>query len=293
MRGRMQAIVIAVVFIFLSLLLPPLNIISAAAVALVTLRQGQRDGIITILGAGIALGILGRILFDSAGLAIAYALVFWFPVWIFSVLLRESGQLALTFEVALGPALLGIIGTYLFNSNPASIWREKLRLVFSPMIKNPPPGIEIELVESGIQIGSHYMTGVVVAGLLVSLVLAILLGRWWQAMLFNPGGFRKEFLSLKPRAIVAYVFLIIFILAGLSSGLVSEGMINAGILGFFFYLIVGTAILHVLISTTSSSRFLLPVMYLVLLFIPYVLFPVAVLGFSDTWADWRGRIATK
>ncbi|MGH8500131.1 MAG: hypothetical protein ACRERV_15200, partial [Methylococcales bacterium] len=190
MRGRMQAMLIAVVFIFLSLPLPPLNIISAAAVALVTLRQGQRAGLITIFGAGAALGILGQILFDNAGLAITYALLFWLPVWILSVLLRESGQLALTFEAALGLGVLGIVGIYLFNSDPASIWQEKLQSFVSPMMKNTPPGIEIEQIETLIKLGSHYMTGAIAAGSLVSFISAILIGRWWQAMLFNPGGFR-------------------------------------------------------------------------------------------------------
>ncbi|MGH8477983.1 MAG: hypothetical protein ACRER2_19830, partial [Methylococcales bacterium] len=63
------------------------------------------------------------------------------------------------------------------------------------------------------------------------------------------------------------------------------------IVGFFFYLIVGTVILHGMIASMSTNGVLLPVMYVVLLFIPYALFPVALLGLTDTWADWRAKIA--
>lgn len=293
MRGRMQAMMIAAVFILLSLLLPPLSILSAAAVALVTLRNGPRDGIVAVCGTGIAVGILGQILFGGAGFVVAYALGFWVPVWVFSVLLRESGQLGLTLEAALGLGLIGIIGIYLISSDPASMWYEKLRLILQPLMQNPPQGIELEQVETGISLISHYMTGILVTGSIVSLVLAMFLGRWWQALLFNPGGFRKEFLALKSHAFVAYAILLIFILAGLGSGALKEGMQNAGILACFFYLTVGVSVLHVLISATSISKWLLPVMYILMLFVPHVLLPVAVVGFTDTWADWRGRIAAK
>jgi hypothetical protein len=293
MRGRMQAIAVAVVFIQLSLLLPPLSILSAAAIALVTLRKGQRDGGITIFGAGVAAGVLGLILFGSPAFVIAYALGFWLPVWIFSILLRESGQLALTLEVALGLGLLGIIGMYLISSDPASMWHERLQLVLQPLIKSPPPGIEIEQIETGIVVISRYMTGILVTGSVVSLVLAVLLGRWWQALLFNPGGFRKEFLGVKSHALIAYLVVMIIALAGLTSGWIGESMQNAGILAVFFYLIIGVSVLHVLISATSMRRWLLPVMYIVMFFVPHVLLPIALFGFTDTWANWRGRVAAK
>ncbi|MCI0654750.1 MAG: hypothetical protein L0Y38_11430 [Methylococcaceae bacterium] len=293
MRGRMQAIVIAVVFILLSLLLPPLSVMSAAAVALVTLRKGPRDGIVILLGAGVAVGVLGQILFGSPGFVIAYALGFWLPVWIFSILLRESAQLGLTLEVALGLGLLAIIGIYLVSSDPASMWHERLQLVLQPLLKNPPQGIEIEQIEAGILAISHFMTGILVTGSIVSLVLAMLLGRWWQAVLFNPGGFRQEFLGLKSHSPVAYGILLILSLAGLSGGALGEGMQNAGILACFFYLTVGVSVLHVVISATSMSRWLLPVMYILMFFVPHVLLPVALVGFTDTWANWRGRFAAK
>ncbi|MGH8550311.1 MAG: hypothetical protein ACRERU_17270 [Methylococcales bacterium] len=293
MRGRMQAIVIAVVFMLLSLLLPPLCIMSAAAVALVTLRKGQRDGVVTIFGAGIAVGILGLIVFGSPGIVIAYALGLWLPVWIFSILLRESGQLALTLEVALGLGFLGIAGIYLLSSDPASIWYDRLHLVVQPLLKNPPAGIEIEQIETTISTISHYMTGILVTGSIASLVFAMLLGRWWQALLFNPGGFRKEFLNVKSHALVAYLVILIVALAGLSDDPIGESMRNAGILAIFFYLIIGVSVLHVLISATSMNRWLLPVLYIVMFFVPHVLIPIALFGFTDSWANWRGRVAAK
>ena len=49
MRGRSQAVMAATVLAILALPLPPLSILSAAVVALVTLRRGIREGLL-ILG---------------------------------------------------------------------------------------------------------------------------------------------------------------------------------------------------------------------------------------------------
>ncbi len=293
MRGRMQAIMIAAVFILLSFLLPPLSILSAAAVALVTLRKGHREGLVTVVGAGFSVGILGQILFGSPGNVITYSLGSWLPVWIFSILLRESRQLGVTLEVALGLGLLGIIGVYLFNQDPALMWHERFQVAMQPLMENPPPGIQTGQIEAGLLVISHYATGILVTGSIAFLISAMLLGRWWQALLFNPGGFRKEFLGLRSHAAVAYAIFLVVALAALGSGPLSEGTQNAGILAFFFYLIVGVSVLHVLLSATSVSRYLLPAVYILMFFVPYLLVPIALVGFTDTWANWRNRIAAR
>ncbi|MGR9106256.1 MAG: hypothetical protein ACU843_04920 [Gammaproteobacteria bacterium] len=293
MRGRMQAVVVAVVFVLLSLLLPPLNMVSAAAIALVTLRRGYREGFVTMFGSSVAVGILGQILFGSPEFVIAYAAGFWLPVWLFSILLRESGRLGLTLDVAIVLGFLVIIGIYLYAEDPASLWQERLQLVTQPLLKNPPTGIEPDDIEIGIQTISHYMTGILVAGSVISLISAMLLGRWWQALLFNPGGFRKEFLNVRSHTAIAYLALLAFGLAWLGGALIAEAMKNVGILVFFFYLIFGIAVLHGWICTTTISRWLLPLAYTLMLLVPHVLLPVALLGLTDPWANWRGRFIAR
>ena len=44
---------------------------------------------------------------------------------------------------------------------------------------------------------SRWMTGAFAASLYVQFLLALLLGRWWQAVLYNPGGFGAEFRGLR------------------------------------------------------------------------------------------------
>src|SRR3569623_1583295 len=52
MRGRVQAMLVAVAMAILSLVLPPKNYLSSAVIALVTLRRGWQEGLISFGGAG-------------------------------------------------------------------------------------------------------------------------------------------------------------------------------------------------------------------------------------------------
>lgn len=292
MRGRIQAISVATGFLLLSLVLPPFNIVSAATVVLVTLRLGLRDGLITIAAGAFGAALLGLIVIQSPGVVTGYALALWLPVWMFSVLLRESRRWEIMIEAALVLGMLAIAGVYLLGSDPASAWREHLSLALERLTENPPPGVEADQITSLIEPVSRFMTGIIVSGSFASLISAMLLGRWWQSVLYYPGGFKKEIASLKPHAAIGYAFLLIFVLAGFTDGKLAEAFRNLSVLGFFFYLILGTIILHGIVATWSAARILLPGLYIVLLFIPHALIPVALIGFTDHWVNWRGKSAT-
>src|SRR3569833_696175 len=50
MRGRVQAMLVAVAMAILALVLPPMNYLSSAVIALVTLRRGWQEWLIIIVG---------------------------------------------------------------------------------------------------------------------------------------------------------------------------------------------------------------------------------------------------
>ena len=58
MRGRSQAVMLVTVLAMLSLLFPPLSILSSSVVALVTLRKGATESGLVLALAGLACGLL-------------------------------------------------------------------------------------------------------------------------------------------------------------------------------------------------------------------------------------------
>ncbi len=146
MRGRVQAVVAVAGLAALSLIIPLVSLFSAAALALVALRKGGRESSWVLLLSALATGALGAVLTGSVYLATGYGLLLWVPVWLAALLLRESGQLALTLEAPVIVGAMAVLAGYLVIAEPAQIWQESLQRLVQPMLEHAPPGFNPEQV---------------------------------------------------------------------------------------------------------------------------------------------------
>lgn len=279
---------IAASFALLSLLMPPISIVSSATVALVTLRRGGYEGILVLLSASLASAILGFFALGNFQFSLGYTLILWLPVWILSVVLREGRHLSLAFEIASVLGVLFVAGFYLRVENPAMFWQELLNIMLQPMLKVSE--IPVEQIEQTVVMLAKYMTGILATGSVTGLLLGLLLARWWQANLYNPGGFAIEYLSLRMPQRFTIMTLVILLIASVSTGVFSELAWNIGIILFMLYAFIGTAIAHTLIATFKAKRFLLPLFYISVFVVPQIVLPVAIIGISDTWLNLRKNI---
>lgn len=289
MRGRWHAAGVASTLAFLSLLLPPASIISSATIALFTLRRGAHDGIFVLLLAcaistAMSLLLLGNYLF-----ALVYSFVLWLPIWGISIILREGGRLLLVMQISAVFGVLSIAMAYFLIADPAALWNQILSVAIEPMLSRTEAS-EAE-VQQAITNMSQYMTGIAAMGFISGLLLGLFLGRWWQSMLYNPGGFRQEYLALRAKPGFSIGSILIVILAIASSGKLAEVAWNMSIPLFLFYIFIGTAIAHTVITAMKNKHFLLPIFYVLLLMIPHALLPVALIGLSDSWLNLRSRVS--
>jgi hypothetical protein len=283
MRGRLQAMIVASSLALLSLIIPPVSVVSSATVALVTLRRGALDGLSVLGCSSIAAGLLGYFLIGNYQFALLYVMVLWIPVWLISIVLREGRYLSLAVEIAILLGIVGVIGFYLTIDEPVSMWKQ----VLSQMV---PANAPVENVQHTIDLLAHFMTGVVAAGSVFGLLFGLFLGRWWQALLYNPGGFKEEFLSLKtqPRLAMGSVTIVIFALATKDS--LSEVAWNIVIPLFVMYTFIGSAILHKVFASMKLGRYMVPMFYITVFLIPHAMLPVALVGLMDPWLDLRKKI---
>lgn len=274
--------IVASTLALLSLKIPPVSILSSAAVALVTLRRGGSEGIYVLLSSSVAAGLLGYFFIGNYQVGLLYGLVLWLPVWVISIVLRESRQLALAVEIAILLGIIGVIGFYLYVDDPSDLWQGILKQML-------PVNVSAEDVEQRVDVLSHYMTGIVAAGTVFGLLFGLLLGRWWQSVLYNPGGFRQEFLSLNTSTKLAMITIAVVALAILGPASMSEIAWNVTILLFVLYLFIGTAVLHTVFAVMKQGRYLVPMFYITLLLLPHALLPVALIGLSDAWLNIRKK----
>lgn len=275
MRGRMQATLVVVG----SAAVPLLFWLSAAAGCLVLLRRGLND----------ALGIVAWALLPALG---------W---WYFGeprtllvllgalgmALLLRAGQpwsRVLLASVAVG-ALYGVALGAVFGEPIGAMAAELEKLM--PQVLE---GVYQELSEQErTRLGSllaPVLTGLLAALLQIVSVLSLMLGRYWQAALYNPGGFGREFRALRLPPALAMLLLATMLLApNLGPQLAVLTPLSSVPLAF-----AGLALLHGL----GLARFWLVGLYVVLLLFMQLVYPLLVaLAIVDSLFDFRGRLVRK
>ena len=280
MRGRIQAMIVATSLALLSLMMPPVSVLSSATVALVTLRLGAKEGL-TILGcSSLATAILGFLVIGSFQFALMYVMVLWLPVWLIAIVLRESRSLFLTIEIAVWVGVIGVIGFYLYDADPATLWKS----ILTQMIPVEAPVVDLQ---QKMDMLVHYMTGIIAVGSVCGLLFGLFLGRWWQANLYNPGGFKQEFLFLQCKGRLSVGAFALVGIAVATSGVISEIVWNTTILLFVLFAVTGTAVLHTVFSKMKLERFIVPMLYITLFLIPHAILLVVLVGLSDPWLNLR------
>lgn len=295
MKGRLQAVLMATTFALLSLLFPPITVLSCCVVSLVTLRKGVSEGLMVLLLAATLGAVFGFFLVDNFLFVLGYGLLSWLPVWLISIVLYVTRNLARAIEMAVLLGVVSVIGFYLLISDPALFWGETLTNLIAPMLsEGNKPEISSEQLTLSVQQLAHYMTGMVAAGYISGVLLSVILARWCQAMLSSSEGFKQEFLALKTNKRVANILLVIVACGLFAETSTAEIAWNMIVPFFVLYTFVGMAVFHVLLTAKSNSRTMVSLfygcMFMFSFITPLVFLPVAVTGFSDSWLNMREKI---
>ncbi|MEE8057634.1 MAG: hypothetical protein V3T17_07355 [Pseudomonadales bacterium] len=131
-----------------------------------------------------------------------------------------------------------------------------------------------------------------VAGLLglsnaFTVIMCLILARWWQALLYNPGGFRAEFHSLRLTPPLTVLLLTMGLLL---SSLGAEYRLWALIFAVPF-MFSGFALIHGLVAQKQLNANWLGVFYFFWLLLDPVKALVLILAVVDSWLNIRGRLA--
>lgn len=296
MRGRGQAILAAVGSAALMWILPPLNILLGGIVALVTLRHGPIEGLLLIAGTFLisaALATLGAA--DSTVVTAFMTMlgVATWPVWLLAVVLRRTISLSITVTVAAVLGALVVAGFHLVLDEPVAWWKQVFSAAAEQTVASTGAPVDMESLASLVDIAARWMTGTLAAALAVGSLVALFLGRWWQAMLYNPGGFRQEFQGLRLGNALAIavgaVMLAAWWLGGTGGQVASDLLWVAGAI----YMLPGLSVIHMLLAGTSHPVGGLVVLYILLAIVPHVAVLVALVGWADTWLDMRSRIGAR
>ncbi|NOX43102.1 MAG: hypothetical protein GXP19_05125 [Gammaproteobacteria bacterium] len=288
----MQAVLITVVFGVFSLIIFPFSLLSGAAIGLVTLRQGMKQGAIVVISAIVATALIAFISLGEPFFAIGFAAIVWIPIWLLAAILRYtiSLQKTLLFSVLFG--WLTIIITYSVLDDPAAWWYESvIDPWFTPVLNQPEVGDEQrQLVQTFMKESAEVMTGALAVFIMYYHLLMLIIARWWQSMLYNPGGFRSEFCSLNLGKALTLTLLGFGAVTMLATGNVSTIAGHFAVVVFALFTLQGLAIIHSVVEKLSASTSWLVAAYIFLYFIWQF---VALAGLLDNWLNLRNYVNKK
>jgi len=295
LQGRMKAVLWVALFAALSMLLPPLGHLSGGGLALVALRRGLREGLLVMLLATLALGLLGALSHLTQVLVIVFLIVttvmFWVPTLIAATVLRSSRSLSLAL-IVVGVFAIGLLCAHALIVGDVTVWwRAILQLVVGPVLKGPESPVQPEDVEKIIEGMAMAASGMVAATIVYTAMINLFLGRWLQAMRYNPGGFKEEFLRIHLGRKMAAVALGVLLISTLVGGGLGHFAFNLLLVLVAMFSIQGLSLVHAAVQILGANKGWLMGLYGLMVFLfPQVMIVLSAAGVADSWLDFRRRL---
>jgi len=273
MRGRWQALAVAVLGAG-SLLF---GWISAAAVALVTLRQGVASGGWLVFWALLPAVVVSWLSGDPGSVLLLLG------VFVLAVVLRATVSLALAVAAS---ALVGLIsggGLLLIGADFLAQLAEVFAALLEQLQSNVATEESMDLVLSAPS--TVQVAGILAAGNAVTAVFSLLLARYWQALLYNPGGFREEFHALRLPPLWTTGLGLLALAVWAQEPWVSGWALVVSVPLMF----CGFSLVHAYAAASGRGVSSLVIFYLLWLFVDPVKGLLLGCVVADAWIDFRRR----
>lgn len=258
MAGRIQACTAVVGFALLALILLPLAIVlgkvglalvtlltlfSGASLALVTLRSGAVEGLATLIFATGFMVLLNYLFVGRVEAGLTYSLLQWAPLMVPALVLRRTVSMSLAMVATMGLGMATILMVHLIVPDLQQFWSELLNDYLRQALSQAEghEGVIDADLQKATEYAARFMTGSLVASMLLSMSLVILIARWWQSLLYNPGGFRAEFYKLRLGILPAVVGLCLLVAALLSG---ASMLAELAVVSLVLFILQGVAIVH-------------------------------------------------
>jgi hypothetical protein len=258
------------------------------------------EGAVVVAGSTGVLALFGLLAPPAWGTLAALMVMvlagFWMLVWGLAWVLRVTASQSITFMVLAGLGFLVLLGIYLVTDSPAEWWGMKLQEVLrvltgSEASLDPQAREQLAAIVTNEELHRR-MTGTLVGSVMLSVAIAVGVARWWQALLFNPGGFGKEFRELRLGRGFALVTLVILVGGALMGDALGSFVPDALAFAVPVLLIPGLAVVHGAVAISGASVGWLVGLYVLLILPvgPLLAKLLSIVGLVDPWLDLRGRL---
>jgi|TARA_A100001011_G_scaffold302825_1_gene316617 hypothetical protein len=268
MRGRTYAIGLSMA----GAVLPLLTWVSASIISLVVLRKGATDGAIVLLWTMLPLGVTVYFIGDPSSTTVAVGAA------ILAYVLRITVSWELTLVTTL---LLSVIASLVFQYTASDVL-----LVFVNLYMEIQKQLSVEM---NYESAKEQFLGVFAMGQAYTMFAIVILARWWQSQLYNPGEFKTEFHQIRAKP----VFVSGLLLLSVACIFFGDPLSRWIPLLTMPLAVSGLAMVHWLGDFRSVGGVWILIFYLLLIFFFQYIYPVLiVLALLDGYLNFRQRLLT-
>ena len=274
MRGRAHASAVAALGNTLPLITP-------ATIGLVALRKGFSEGGLICLW-GLLPVFLTYFYSDSNQFFVLVTACNFLNILLVSGILRYRGdwEMTLVSLVIISIILMGSL--LLIFQQDFEVLVQRLIEVFEEASRQT--NIEsLKIKKSSIAVFTTWT-------IILNTFLGVVIARWWQSIIFNPGGFKAEFQGIRlNRRLLIFIFSILV----LSSAIFNQYS-NWAYLSIFPLVVGGLSLFHWLVNEKNLGK--VPIIFtyvFMVLFTPFVILILALLGTVDCFYNVRQRLRAK
>ena len=287
LANQRNAAIVAFLCTLSPLISLPGGFLASILVGFITLCRGAKAGLFIL--AWVALPAVALMYLHRFGV-FDVLLLRCVLVWLFATVLAKYASWRLVLELAVVIGFVAVVGLHLFISDPHGWWVNQLTTYVSEMSKVTSWKLSATETQHLIQRFAPIATGITAFVMLFGTWLLLLLARWWQTTLFEPGALRKEFLQIRMSRGLALIALAVIVGALMKLSFVID----------FFpvlllpFMVSGLSFLHFIVTLKKGLVLLLILVYVGLLFLPfYIVLLLSSAGYFDVWFDCRKYIAKR
>jgi uncharacterized protein YybS (DUF2232 family) len=285
MKGPIAASLSAAIYAMLAMVFPPFLIVTGGVVSLSGLRHGDLAGFKVALFAAVGAGAIFLVAMNGGQLGVAL-LFLLLPLVPMAAVLRKTHNQALALLGAAAGGLVFAVFMRAVIGDVDAYWTARLASFGESVVAQGGRFLAAE--ESAAVANMMHGTTVVLA--MMYFLGSVLIGRYWQSALYNPGGFGEEFRQFRlPKpllvgAAVVSVFSLFSLNAGTEMGLVEDTLLILMVL----FAIQGLATVHHRVKERGLPGGFLVLLYVFIAFVPHVVgIVLAFIGILDNVVDFR------
>ena len=285
LSGKLSAFTVVFGFLIFAFAFPLSAIISGAALVLITLHAGPNNSFLIVIANTFALAICSYLFINSAAIGALTAIAQLLPGFILATLLYKTRSLTLSMQSAALLGALVFIAVTLMFPDATVFWQKVLTPIVTPLLE--ASGNNPEQITLGIQQASKFMTGLLIASIVLVHSSILLFGYKLHSLVNNNNQFDTDFEQMRLGKVLAILAIGAGIWAFLAHSAFAAQL--CGILIILFFL-QGMAVIHTTCGTMTKGKLWLIIAYLLVIFIPQAILIVILLGLFETFFKLRQRV---